>query len=442
MYSALLKHILLPLGSLFFSGNYTKQLKSWKAYDQLSSEALEDLQEKRSREIFTYATQHVPYYRNLQLSGNAKLKDLPILTKEILRAEANQLVSDEFDSESLDIHRSSGSSGVQSFTKMTKAHTFYLRALQTHWWSWGGYEPGKTLLQAGMTIERGFTKKIKDILFRVHYMNAFHLTAAAISKAISAVRTQQPKFIAGYPSALNEIAEQVIKNNEQTSFEALISYGDKLFDHHANNFEKAFLSPTIINTYGCAEGLLMACTADLPYYYIMSPHVVLEIVDDQGNTVPDGTMGHVLVSCLTNKAMPLLRYRLGDLGIMLPKASYPMQRRFNYPLLQKLVGRETDVIKTPHGNTLIVHSFTGIFEYVDAIKQFKIIQQSEKLIEVQYITDNNEPLSDSVMESLVRQLDDLTDGTMQFEFRLVDAIAPSPSGKPQIIQINWNKRQG
>jgi len=439
VYSALLKHILLPLGSLFFSGNYSKHLKAWKAYDLLSSEAMEELQQKRLQEILAYARKNVPYYRNLSLTKNATLEDWPILTKQILRAHNDDLLSEEFKINELDVHHSSGSSGVQSFTRMTKAHTFYLRALQTHWWSWGGYEPGKTLLQAGMTLQRGFTKKVKDVLFRVHYMNAFNLKAPAISKTLSAVHTQQPKYIAGYPSALNEIAKHALQNNEQTSFKALISYGDKLFDSYAKNFEKAFDSPMIINTYGCAEGLLMACTADLPYYYIMSPHVVIEIVDDEGHKVPDGTMGNVVVSCLTNKAMPLLRYRLGDLGILLPKEAYPANRKFNYPLLQTLVGRETDVIKTPNENTLIVHSFTGIFEYVNEIKQFKILQQSATLIEVQYITDHKEQLSAHDLELLTKKLDELTEGTMQFEFNLVSSIPPSPSGKPQIIQINWNK---
>ena len=441
MYSALLKHILLPLGSLFFSGNYAKHLKSWKAYDQLSSEALEELQQKRLQEILAYAQEHVPYYRNLSNTEIYRLEDLPVLNKKILREQGEHLVSDEFQIDQLDVHHSSGSSGFQSFTRMDKAHTFYLRALQTHWWSWGGYEPGKTLLQAGMTLQRGFTKKVKDILFRVHYMSAFNLTAPAISKAILKVHNRNPKYIAGYPSALNEIAKHALEQDQKTSFMALISYGDKLFDNYAKNFENAFDDPTIINTYGCAEGLLMACTADLPYYYIMSPHVVVEILDDAGNKVPDGTLGNVVVSCLTNKAMPLLRYRLGDLGILLPKDAYPENRRFNYPLLQTLVGRETDVIKTPNGNTLIVHSFTGIIEYIDEIKQFKILQQSATKIDVQYLTDHGGPLAEASLQHLIKKLTELTESTMQFEFHKVDAIAPSPSGKPQIIQINWNKNQ-
>ena len=119
----------------------------------------------------------------------------------------------------------------------------------------------------------------------------------------------------------------------------------------------------MIDTYGCAEGLLMAIKADENYYNIMSPHVKLEIVDDNGQPVTDGEMGNVLVTCLTNKALPIIRYKLGDLAIKLPKAEYPISRELNYPLLKKVIGRETDVVKTKNGTTLNVHSFTGVLEY-------------------------------------------------------------------------------
>lgn len=438
MYSTFLNKILLPFGSLFFSGNYSRYLERWKWYDNKSAEELESIQEKNLKKILRYASDHVPYYKSLELPEDAPLQSFPILTKTILREESERLISQKFNKESLEVNHSSGSSGVQSYTYMSYEHKFYLRALQTHWWMWGGFQPGEYLLQTGISPKRSFAKKVKDLFFRVEYMNAFQLTPEAILRALQKAENKNPKHLAGYPSALNEMALIAIAENKIYPFESLISFGDKLFDTYKKNFDRAFKNPKIINTYGCAEGMLMACQVDLPYYYIMSPHVVLEIVNDEGGSVPDGQRGHILVTCLSNTAMPLIRYKLGDLGILLPKSEYPMRRRFNYPLLQEVTGRETEVIKAPNGNVLIVHSFTGILEYYEKIKQFKAIQISKTEIVIEYTTDSRAKLPLSVENEVREKLLDLVDHSMDISFSLVKNIAASPSGKPEIIEIRNN----
>lgn len=410
-------------------------MKQWKQYDGMTETELEDLQQEKLKEMIQYACEHVPYYKNLKLPENRTLQDFPILTKAILREHTDALISDTFSKDELQKHHSSGSSGVQSFTYMTPDHTFYLRALQTHWWMWRGYKPGETLLQTGISPNRTLPKKLKDLFFKVYYLEAFSLNEKAIRKVLAAVKNKRPKHIAGYPSAINEIAKYALKNGEPVKFDTVISYGDKLFDHFVENFNTAFGNPKILNTYGCAEGYLMACKNDLPYFYIMSPHVYLEIVDDNGSKVKDGERGHILVSGLTNFAMPLLRYKLGDLGVLLAKEDYPEGRNFNYPLLKEITGRETDVIETPKGEVLVVHSFTGILEYFNDIKQYKVLQKERDLLTIYYITDNDTELSPDTLIQVKSKLEALVKKSMEIDFEHVQHIAASPSGKPQIIEI-------
>jgi len=434
MYPTFLNKILLPLGSLLFSGNYSKYLKQWKYHDKMTTKELQKTQSEKLTKLLAYAHQNVPYYRKLKLPDNPQLKDFPILTKSILRSQTDSLLSDKFQKKDLEQNHSSGSSGEQSFTYMTHDHKFYLRALQTHWWTWGGFRPGEYLVQTGISPNRTLPKKFKDFFFRTNYLEAFSLKDDIINNALEKSKNKYPKHLAGYPSALNEMAKVAIAANTTYKFESLICYGDKLFGHYKDNFREAFDNPTVINTYGCAEGLYMACKWDIPYYYIMSPHVVLEIVDDNGNPVPDGNRGHILVTCLTNLAMPIIRYKLGDLGVLLPKANYPKKRKFNYPLLREVTGRETDVIKAPNGNILIIHSFTGILEYYQEIKQYKVIQTSRNSLLIEYISKAGD-LSERALSEIKEKLEILMDGSMEIEFSKVEKIAPLPSGKPQIIEI-------
>ena len=130
--------------------------------------------------------------------------------------------------------------------------------------------------------------------------------------------------------------------------------------------------------------------------------------------------------------MPLIRYKLGDLAIKLPKSEYPKTRKFNYPFLKKVIGRETDIIKTKNGTTLNVHSFTGVLEYYQQIRQYKIIQNNLDEITLQYVADGS--VDESQIMEIKNKLLDLTQNSIAISFKKVDDITPSKSGKPQIIE--------
>ena len=113
-------------------------------------------------------------------------------------------------------------------------------------------------------------------------------------------------------------------------------------------------------------------------------------------------------------------------------------RKFNYPLLEKIIGRETDIIKTKNGKTLIVHSFTGILEYYPEIKQYQVVQNSLDSIEIRFITDKNFEFNDSILKQIKDKIDIITDSSLEIKFVAVDEIKSSPSGKPQIIISTLN----
>ena len=72
----------------------------------------------------------------------------------------------------------------------------------------------------------------------------------------------------------------------------------------------------------------------------------VEIVDDAGRPVPPGTEGNIVVTCLTNYAMPLLRYRLGDFAELGSDCSCGR----GLPVLKRILGRERNsVLIAPSG---------------------------------------------------------------------------------------------
>jgi phenylacetate-CoA ligase len=442
MYQSLLGNIILPIGDFLNKSSYIKELNYWRKVDYYSEDDLNKLQIKNLSKLLKHTIKTVPYYSKFDVNVDNPeelLRQFPIIDKFTIRDNSDTLISKDFNKENLISYSSSGSSGVQTTVYMTKKEQSVIRGILTHWWEWSGYKVGKPIVQTGITPNRGFLKSIKDQFFHTIYLNAFSHTQDQLKSICEKLKRKPDQFfMAGYASSLHVLATYALENGyNHLQVKGIISLGDKLFSHYKKNITDAFHA-RIYDTYGSNEGLMIAAQDDLEAYYILSPHVYLEILDDAGNEVEDGTMGNLVVTRLDCFSMPLIRYKLGDLGIKLPKEKYPEKRKYNYPLLQQVVGRETDIILLPNEDKMVVHSFTGIFEYIPEIKQFKVIQEDISGIVIEYIKSNN--FKESAIDIATKELRKyIKDEEFFINFKEVSYIAPTKSGKPQIIESRLKK---
>ena len=104
-------------------------------------------------------------------------------------------------------------------------------------------------------------------------------------------------------------------------------------------------------------------------------------------------------------------------------------------MLKKVVGRDTDLVRTSSGKSLIVHFFTGIFEFYSEIRQFRVIQNDINSIEIEYIPTAE--FSTETLDKLKKDIEKyLGEEELRVTFHSVDEIPATPSGKPQIIESN------
>ena len=434
MNNFLLEKIALPLGDLILKTNFIKNLNFWRSFDSLSELELINYQEKQLKNQLLYAQKHISKYKGIKIDLNKKaneiIKSFPILTKNDLRLNPKSLQIN--NNQNVSRIYSSGSTGVSTWVSMDKIDLMSIQSLSIHLWELCGYKIGNPILQTGISPKRSRLKKMKDLFFGVHYVSAFTLNIDDLKKICSRLSRNNKYTLVGYPSSLNIIAEYIIENNINLKLKTVIGLGDKLFDHYKKNIEKAF-GCKIHETYGSSEGFQIGFQADLDYMYLYTPQVYLELLDDKNNPVKEGEIGNVVVTRLDNKHMPLIRYKLGDLAIMLPKEKYPINRKFNFPLIEKVIGRNTDVVILPDNRKLIVHSFTGIFEYISEIKQFKIIQKNRKSMTVQFIPDDN--FTKEVLKNCKLKLKKIiNNNNFKIFFEEVSVIEGKRSGKPQIIE--------
>lgn len=437
LYKWLFKNVILPISEKFTGIYLSYEINTLNSYTKYSHKDLEDLQNRKLEELLTFAVKNSPYYRSLSLnptdiSSCVFIRKFPILTKDLLNSNSSLLLTQ--DKSKLIKNGSSGSTGRQTYVYWSKKEQTIHRATQLLWWQWAGYELGDYILQTGINPHRAGIKKVKDFFFRTKYIQAFSLHAAEVVLALRGAKSET--FLAGYASSLFVFSQIARENKLNKKFKSSIAWGDKLFDHYKKSIQDTF-GCRIYETYASAEGLMIAAQKDLNMMYIMSPNVYIEIVDENGNEVPDGTMGRVLVTNLNGFAMPLIRYEIGDLAIKLPRSEYPLKREFNFPILKRVIGRDTDIVKTYSGKFMVVHSFTGIFEHIPEIKQFCVLQENIHGILIYFVRGDN--FSSRLLIDIKGRILNYLDENFEVEFQEVDHIPSSPSGKPQLIISHISK---
>jgi phenylacetate-CoA ligase len=431
--------LLFLLADKLLGTTVIKNLNDVRNISQYQEHELIQLQHKKLQIMLNHALQKSSYYKALTIHSHSTstaielLNQFPILTKKILREHFQQIVA--VTDKNLITYETSGSSGMATKVLLDKEEESICRAILIAWWEWCGYSLGKPIFQTGMTTKRGLIKSVKDFITRTQYMDAFHLSEETILRYLKKL-PQTGFYLGGYASSLYEIAKVAHKYNLNISFEGAISWGDKMFDHYMQKIEHTF-NTKVYENYGCNEGIMIGQKVDLPYFYVYTPNVYIEIVDDNYHPVPNGQIGKVIATKLDGFVTPLVRYETGDLAIMLPKEKYPEQRRFNFPLLEKVIGRDTDIVVTPEGNKLIVHAFTGIFEFYQEIIQFRVIQSELSKITIEYIPDT--AFYTDVLNKIEQDIHNKTSTTIEIDWQQVMYIPNSPSGKPQLIINHYLK---
>jgi phenylacetate-CoA ligase len=132
-----------------------------------------------------------------------------------------------------------------------------------------------------------------------------------------------------------------------------------------------------------------------------------------------------VITDLSNFAMPLIRYQVGDMGV-LSNRRCPCGR--GLPLLESIEGREADYVVTAAGQMISGISLTENFAVlVPGVAQIQIVQEAVDRFLFRIVRDAAwSPASDAKIAELVRER---FGSTTRARCEFVDVIPHEPSGK-------------
>jgi phenylacetate-CoA ligase len=203
----------------------------------------------------------------------------------------------------------------------------------------------------------------------------------------------------------------------------IICHGELLPQEIGREIARAFRCP-VWNQYGAQEfNRLGWDCARHEGLHLDADSVVLEVVGPDG-VVPDGVEGDLVFSGLHNDLMPLVRYRIGDLGRVL---SAPCSCGRGLPLFEVTEGRADDVLLLPGQKRIGPRTLAPRIEALDGFSQYRVVQKERDRLEVWIVRDPGAP--EGLLGAIERTVREVVGEGVRIAIRPVDEIPLSRRGK-------------
>jgi len=409
-------------------------LKEIKELQYKSKAEIEYYQDERLNKILLHAYETVPYYKKklkeseVVIDGNVNLANfsrIPILTKEIIRQEGNNLYSNDYKSRKPYENTSGGSTGEpvkfiqdKQYWQMNIANKFYFNRLL-----------GKDIGEKEIDLwgsERDIFKntlslkeKITNLLYNRTFLNAFKVDEDKMKKFVSEINRVKPISMWVYVESIDLLARFIEeKGLEVYSPKFIISTAGTLFPEIRERVETVFECP-VYNQYGSREVGPIAVECE----YRQGLHCFpwsqkLELIDDEKRK-------RIIVTDLTNYSMPLIRYDIGDVGKEVKDSECKCGR--NSLLFQEISGRVINHFITKELDIVHGQYFIHLFYFRVWIQKFQVVEKDYDLIKV-YIILNKEK-NERDMTDIENKIKFVMGKDCKVEFEFVDEIEPTKSGK-------------
>lgn len=349
---------------------------------------------KAREEIVDYHIQNNPFYKSF--IGNEKLAwhNIPVMTKSHLQQPLEDRLSKKFTKKSVYINKTSGSSGTPFiFAKDKYCHSLTWAKIIDSFGSLGiDFNSSIQARFYGIPLDfKGYYKeRIKDFFGHRYRFPVFDLSEDKMEDILKIFKRKKFDYINGYTSSIALFAKfvadkNIVLNQVCPTLKYCIVTSEMLYEDDKNLMEKTFGVP-VINEYGASELDLIAFTNNQNEFAINSETLFVEILDDSDKAVTLGSSGRIVITSLYNKAHPMIRYDIGDIGILSPSSTY------KYPILEKLIGRTNDMAKLPSGKTVPGLSFYYVTKSIISndgnVKEFVIEQTKLDTFKIRYTANH------------------------------------------------------
>ncbi|MDW7646077.1 MAG: hypothetical protein SCI25_13665 [Desulfuromonadales bacterium] len=422
-----------------------KYVKEIDYAQKLSFENIQKYQLKKLKRLVSCAYENTDYYRKIMdqsairpesIKSLEDILKLPILTKETISKNYNQLISNNLKKKEIIKYSSGGTTGFITNFCMTKDELVPKIASIQYFDKKAGHKFGYWMsLVWPATLDYKINKSIKSKIrnyfsTRTSALYAFEMNEKIMEEHIMLMRKYNIGFIRAFPTPLVCLSEYIKnKSIDMPNFRGIVTTGEILCEKDKTFIQEVFNCP-VYNSYRTREVGLIAQECDKAEgLHVNVSNIYLESIDSREG------QKQLLVTDLTNFTMPFIRYQIGDLGeIQEQRCSCG---RWS-PRIKELGGRIADVTYSPDGKKISSITLIPNVIHASGIKnRVQIIQESytEFRILIEGEVKNNE-----ILKIQTENMEKIYGKNIYVKHEIVNKIPFLESGKYQFIKCNIHKK--
>ncbi|MDW7774301.1 MAG: hypothetical protein SCH71_15555 [Desulfobulbaceae bacterium] len=432
-----------------YTGNHPQYLNQLLESQWYSEKEIHDLVNRLFHGIITKAVKTVPHYHDLFKKQNFDLNSincieditqLPIVTKEQIRLNPTDFLSEDFTKDKIITINTSGTTGKTMKIFVDYDSRRYGYAFFSRFKIWAGIDckrsnatfAGRTIVAPDRDTPPFWRRNLK---MNNYLFSSYHLSPANLGFYVQKLREIQPHFIDSYPSSISTLAQYMLENNlDGIRPKAIITSSETLLEYQRKTIEEAFHCP-VFDQYGCAEQVVFISQCEHGTYHIHPEYGYVEFLREDGSQAEPGEEARLICTGFTNRAMPLIRYDIGDTGILAKDQTCPCGR--NFPVIEKIVGRTDDILVMRDGRR--VGRLDPVFKGLQTIKETQIIQEDLDTVTLKIVP--GEEYSQQEAEVIIHELKKRLGTQVAVSIELVDSIPRTAAGKFRAVISKVNQIQ-
>ena len=447
-YSRFASHILAPALDALRGTSAMREYAVLRESQWWPQDRVLELQSSRLRQLIPDCYAHVPYYQRVMDEGGIdpnsitsfeSLSRIPVTTKERVRAEPEAFLAQGFPRGQLQKGRTGGSTGtpLEFFStrdaRMTHGFARALRARQ-----WAGVHMGDptvfiTKSRAPTSGRSAVSHALRRLCERSSRIDAECISDETLPAAVRQIEHARRPALIGYASAIYIVAAYIQEMNLPTPPVAAVLYGGEPLQGFQRDTIRTVFEVEPLSKYSSFENyeIAMECPAHRGMH-VAAEDLIVEIVDDDGNPLPSGVNGRVLVTDLHNYGMPLLRYDTGDVGTLV-EGQCECGR--GLPLMSLTLARSGDILYTPSGKRISPLAL-GVSALASLpVRQFQFVQErlDRVVIRLRLSQDIQGDDATDLTAAVVSTFSPVLGDDVAIEVVFTDRIEPTTAGKHRFV---------
>lgn len=405
-----LSRIIYPAVECALKRRILEKLTWLHEYYSLSPKERQMRNTKKLYSTLVHAEKNIPYYSNLFKSVGFSPKEIltdinsfqkiPYLTKEIVREKRQQLCWKKPETR-LFLRQTGGSTGPRTNFWYDQEGLDWTAATNLLSYEWAGHRLGQPEVHLSTRFQNATKLKSRCIewskCFTLNRTNIYTdcLDPLCLEEILDELKKKKPNLIQGAPSTFYALAVYLesLGRSGKNLLGAIESTGEKIDEHKLKKIQDVFKAP-VYDRYGAAEFGVIAHDFwgdDTKRSMRVMEHLVWP------ETLPLGGKLHELVlTGLMNPAMPLIRYRMGDLA--------RVENHSEGLALTHLEGRVHDSLLM-NGKTYPSHYFLDIFTRLGNVVDFQLmVNDHNELTRVLIVSQTRAEHQQQMRETLQKWL--------------------------------------